>query len=354
MSLEKPLPPSIVASLDDLVLPSGDVFRDYIALDPRFLYPDQIMDFPLFVYHAGRRRFVLFKGEGEPIQRDQLERLSRGGRRPVFISHTHAAQFTRFLSENLSQILTDSSLPIMEKTNRFQTLATSIMQSLFESPPDMQTFIATAKNVSDTLVELITSEPASIAQLNGLRSYDYYTYSHSLNVCVLGIGLYRQIESDVPQLKIQDLTRGLLLHDIGKCDIPHNVTNKAGALSEEEWCIMRSHPQKGYERLESDTTLTADAHQVSLSHHEAADGSGYPNGLTRDTIPLTSRICKVVDVYDALTSNRSYKTRLTPFDSLQLMMNKMKDQIDQDILKEFIHFLFNMGKIQLSQLHRER
>lgn len=81
------------------------------------------------------------------------------------------------------------------------------------------------------------------------------------------------------------------------------------------------------------------------------DGSGYPNGLSQYTIPFMARICKIVDVYDALTSTRSYKTRLTPFDSLQLMIDKMLNQIDVNLLREFIFFLYNMCKIQTPHLN---
>lgn len=339
---------SVIASQDGLNLPPREIYQDYIVLDPRFLYSNQVTHFPLYLYDDQSRQFTLFKEEDDPIQQEKLDELMKGGRRPVFISKKNAAQFTQFLSEGLTQIVDDRLLSVEEKTNRFSTLATSVMQSLFESPPDGEEFIATAKNVSDALAQLICTEPSSIAQLNGLRSYDYNTYSHSLNVCVLGIGLFQQIEFNAPHFRIQDLTRGLLLHDIGKCDIPHELTNKPGALSEEEWQIMRTHPRKGYERLESDRGLSPDAHQVALFHHEAVDGSGYPQGLTQDSIPFTSRLCKVVDVYDALTSNRSYKSRLSPFDSLQLMMGSMQKQIDMDILKRFMLFLHSMGKIQLS------
>lgn len=134
------------------------------------------------------------------------------------------------------------------------------MQSLFESPPDDREFITAAKNVRDALVQLISSYPASIASLDGLRSYDYSTYSRGLNGCALGVGLYRQIEASVSHIQMIHLTRGLLLHDMGKCDIPRDLTYKSGALSEEEWRIMRIHPLRGYEGLKNDQELTLDSH----------------------------------------------------------------------------------------------
>ncbi len=336
----------IITSLEGLLLPPQEVYKGYLVLDPRFLYPDQVIPFPLYVYHYGRNRFVLFKQAGDSISKEQLMELSHQGRHAVFIQHCHSEPFTRFLSEDLSQIVGDEALPVEEKTNRFHTIAVSVMQSIFETPPVMEELLKTARNVSNALSDLILHEPTSMAFLNAIRGYDYTTYTHSLNVCALGIGLYRHLETQVPPIKIRELTRGLLLHDIGKCDIPLELIQKPGELSDEEWRIMRSHPLRGYIRLEKDAHLSDEAHQLVLFHHESVDGSGYPNGLTKDMIPLSSRICKVVDVYDALTSNRCYKARIPPFESLHLMMHKMKFQIDQEILKEFVIFLQSMSKMK--------
>ena len=114
------------------------------------------------------------------------------------------------------------------------------------------------------------------------------------------------------------------------------------SIEGDEFKIMKTHTTSGYEKLAADEGLSDDSRQISLFHHEAWNGSGYPHGLKGADIPLTSRICKICDVYDALTSKRCYKNEKSPFDSLQLMKTEMKDHLDYDLLMDFINFL---GKV---------
>ncbi|RJP20941.1 MAG: HD domain-containing protein [Candidatus Omnitrophota bacterium] len=335
------------SSTDEFVLPQDGDILEYITLDPAFLLADKVCGFPIYLYHPGRDRFVLFKSDGTKISQDTLEILSKGGRRPVFVPRANSYELNHYLSENLTKIVEDPNVQVEEKTQKFHTMAQMVMKSLFESPPDMDSFLVTSKNVSDSIAMLLTTEPQAILLLNNLRSYDYYTYSHSMNVCVLSVGLFQEIQKKCTPDHVRDLSRGVLLHDIGKCDIPTELTNKRGPLSEAEWEIMRSHTTKGFQRLMDDSEMTDDTRYVALYHHEAVDGSGYPTGKKNDQLPLTSRICKVVDVYDALTSKRSYKDGMTPFEALQIMTKEMKSKLDQDILKEFVLFLQKMGKLRV-------
>lgn len=322
----------------------------YIPLDPAQLNPDRACDFPLYLFHSGRNRYVLFKAQGDPIRCDQLELIAKSGCRFVFVPAEFGLQVQKFLSEGLDALVKNSSMPVEEKTNRFHSLASSVMHNLFDSQPDNREFVETARYVSDSLAVLMVEEPHSIWHLNQLRSYDYYTYSHSMNVCVLSLGLYRQLNSRLTTGQVQDFARGVLLHDIGKCDIPMELTNKRGPLTPSEWIVMRSHTTQGYERLACDTDLSDDARHISLLHHEAIDGSGYPTGKSKDSIPYTSRVCKVVDVFDALTSRRSYKGKMSTFDALRIMASDMKLKIDQELLREFVVFLDRMGKMNVRKV----
>lgn len=332
---------------DEFQMPDSPEAYKYIPLDPKYLHPSGACEFSIYVYHPGRNRFVMFKKEDASIQKDQIDTLTKGGRQPIFVPHEYSYQLNEYLSENLSEIVDDPNLPLEEKTEKFHTMATSVMKGLFENPPDNETFVRTAKNVSDATSELIVHGPKAISQLNALRSYDYYTYSHSMNVTVLSLGLYQELVPNATMEQIKDLTRGVLLHDIGKRDVPTELTNKRGPLTESEWDVMRSHTTKGYERLDSDKDLSDDSRYVSLYHHEAVDGTGYPTKIKISEIPFTSRVCKVCDVYDALTSRRSYKNGMKPFETLQIMQQEMKTKIDQDILKQFIMFLQKMGKLNV-------
>ncbi len=318
---------------------------DYISIETKYFNAGQVTDFPLYLYVPGKHQYVLFKGASSPIKQEQMDQLHESGRERLFVPKTNAKELTQFLSGNLSQIIDNPSLPIEEKTKQFHTLASSVMQDLFETSPDSPEFFSTAQNVSDSMANLISSEPKAISELYRLRQYDYYTFSHCMNVCVIGVGLYQKIQSEVPFVQRHDLTRGLLLHDIGKCDIPNEIINKNGKLSDEEWAIMKSHPEKGFDLLAADKELSEDSRSVALHHHEAFDGSGYPHGLKDFKIPMTSRICKIVDVFDALTTKRSYKPAMPAFEALNFMIKKMKGQLDKEILQKFVLFLQHIGQL---------
>jgi len=325
-------------------LPDATKEEEFFPLDANELLGKEASRFPIYIYNEERKRFVLFKLADESIPHERLSALTKDGKRPVFVPRSHGTELSMMLSDNLAGIVNDASLPSEIKTSRIHSLSVAVMQNLFEANADSEVFIGASKNVSNSVADLMLNEPDAVSQLTTLRNYDYYTFSHSLNVCVLALGLYQFMNPNESANSIRDLSRGMLLHDIGKCDVPTDLTNKKGSLSDDEWDVMKSHTVKGYERLAIDIDLSGDSRTVSLLHHEACDGSGYPHGKPMQNIPFTSRLCKVVDVYDALTSRRSYKPSLKPFEALQMMATEMKQQVDQEILKQFILFLDQVSK----------
>jgi HD-GYP domain-containing protein (c-di-GMP phosphodiesterase class II) len=324
--------------------PNSNSVEEYFPLDANELLGKEASKFPIYLYNEERKRFVLFKSADESIPHDRLDAITKEGKRSVFVPRSHGTELSMMLSDNLAGIVNDNSIPVEEKTVRIQSLSIAVMQNLFDANADSEVFVGASKKVSDSVADLMLNEPDAVSQLTTLRKYDYYTFSHSMNVCVLALGLYQFMNPNESADSIRDISRGMLLHDIGKCDVPTDLTNKKGSLSPDEWDVMKSHTVKGYERLAVDIELSGDARTVSLMHHEACDGSGYPTGKPLQHIPFNSRLCKVVDVYDALTSRRSYKSSLKPFEALQMMASEMNKQIDQEILKQFILFLDQVSK----------
>jgi diguanylate cyclase (GGDEF)-like protein/putative nucleotidyltransferase with HDIG domain len=127
---------------------------------------------------------------------------------------------------------------------------------------------------------------------------------------------------------------GALLHDVGKLIVPAEVLNKPGKLTDEEWALVRSHPTVGVEML-ADTEFPWDVRPIVESHHERWDGRGYPAGLAGDEIPLTARILCVADVYDALTSVRSYKRALTHDEAMAILRQDVGTMFDPTVFALF-------------------
>jgi putative nucleotidyltransferase with HDIG domain len=142
------------------------------------------------------------------------------------------------------------------------------------------------------------------ALTKALEMRDHETEGHSRRVVQYSLSLAQKL--GVLEEELVPIMRGALLHDIGKIGIPDNILRKQGPLNDEEWVIMRQHPRIGYEMLKGIDFLQG-AVPIILHHHERWDGSGYPTGLSGETIPLGARIFAVADAYDAITSDRPYR-----------------------------------------------
>jgi len=198
-----------------------------------------------------------------------------------------------------------------------------------------------ALNASDALpiVEEITSSvirnPGALISLARLKDKDNYTYMHSVAVCALMVSLARLLGLNNEQIHEAGLAG--LMHDIGKTMSPPDILNKPGKLTDAEFQVMKNHPVDGHKILLASNGIRSDvALFVCLHHHEKVDGSGYPDGLTNEQISLYAKMGAVCDVYDAITSNRPYKSGWEPAESIRKMAEWSHGHFDQRIFEAFV------------------
>jgi putative nucleotidyltransferase with HDIG domain len=165
---------------------------------------------------------------------------------------------------------------------------------------------------------------------------DGETEGHSRRVVALTMNLARKL--GVAGEKLTHMRRGALLHDIGKMAIPDGILLKSGKLSKEEWQIMKTHPKLAYEML-SEINYLKPALKIPYSHHERWDGSGYPQGLAGEEIPLEARIFAVVDVWDALQSDRPYRNAWSEKKTIQYLKDQAGKEFDPNIVAEFLDLI---------------
>ncbi len=163
----------------------------------------------------------------------------------------------------------------------------------------------------------VLRNPGALISLARLKTADDYTFMHSVAVCALMIALARQLGLDEAQ--VRDAGMAGLLHDLGKAMIPLEVLNKPGKLTDEEFDLVKTHPEEGYKLLLEGSGVSEMTKDVCLHHHEKIDGSGYPKGLNGETMSLFAKMGAVCDVYDAVTSNRPYKAGWDPAESIKRM-----------------------------------
>jgi len=154
------------------------------------------------------------------------------------------------------------------------------------------------------ITESILRNPGALVGLLRIKSKDDYTFLHSVSVCALLVAFCRSRGIDAATTHQAGL--GGLLHDTGKALVPDSVLNKPGPLSPEEFIQIKRHPRDGYDILRQSPEVGAIPLDITLHHHERRDGSGYPDQLAGDAISELAQMAAIVDVYDPLTSDRSY------------------------------------------------
>jgi putative nucleotidyltransferase with HDIG domain len=177
-----------------------------------------------------------------------------------------------------------------------------------------------------------TYDQTLAALMSALDARDRETEGHSLRVSNLTAKLGEALNFSHDQLKV--LERGSLLHDIGKIGITDTILHKPAPLSEEEWKLMRHHPDIGAKIVEGIPFLE-DTIPLIRHHQERWDGTGYPDGLCREEIPILARVFSIVDAFDALTSNRPYRQKISVLDAMAYIDEQTGILFDPEIVKVF-------------------
>lgn len=187
--------------------------------------------------------------------------------------------------------------------------------------------------VARELIEEILSRKNVMIGLVDIKSFDDYTYQHSVNVAVIALVL--GIKMNFHKYELFDLCIGALLHDIGKVFVPSEILNKPGKLTEEERKIIEEHPESGYEYLKGSYDVSVPARIIVLQHHERIGGQGYPEGREGERISILAKIVAVADVYDAMTSARVYRKALSPNEVLEYIMANGGTKFDYKVVQAF-------------------
>lgn len=191
---------------------------------------------------------------------------------------------------------------VQRATEAIQRSKRVIMRMFGEARMGKAVALRDVEPIVDEIAESVIRDAAAMIKVTRLKRKNEYTYLHSVAVCALMINLGRQL--GLAESLTRDLGIAGLMHDIGKMSVPGTVLDKPGSLNNDEFEIIRAHPQKGHELLLMTEGISPIALDVCLHHHERVDGTGYPFGLTAEQLSLHARMGAVCDVYDAVTSRR--------------------------------------------------
>jgi len=310
---------------------------EYLPVDLSSLKTDTKVgcDLYLLVKSGADSRYILYcRGDAifESSKREMLlgKNISR-----LFITKEDQQKYYEYLENNFQSIISDTKLSSDEKTKIVHGAATNIVKDLFNDPRSGS--IERTKTFAYNMVDYVLKDTSAAQSLLKIAVHEYYTYTHCVNVAAVGTLFAKDLGLEDKDLK--GLCSGILLHDVGKTKISTDILNKKGKLTKEEFDEIKKHPELGAEVLDETGTEFKEERIITLQHHENYDGSGYPYGLAKNEIHPCGKIARIIDVYDALTTKRSYADAIRPFAALLEMRNNMLNCFDNELFKEFIHFL---------------
>lgn len=186
----------------------------------------------------------------------------------------------------------------------------------------------------DPMIDSITRNPDACIWLARMKQQDSYTYQHSVGASIWAVALGRQL--GLPRADLRSLAIGGLLFDVGKLGVPADLLRATRKLSDEEFAQVRNHVDRGVDMIQSSGLMNRDVLDMVAHHHERHDGSGYPNGLAGDNIPIYARIAAIVDCYDAITSHRSYARAIPPSVAIKMLYEWRDIEFQAELIEEFI------------------
>lgn len=193
------------------------------------------------------------------------------------------------------------------------------------------------ESISENLYSKLNDCGSLIDCVNSVRIADEYTYSHMINVSIYSMLIAKWMGMSKEQIK--DVVMAGILHDVGKSRIPLEILNKKGSLTESEFKIMKKHTVYGFEIIKDNKDISMDVKRAVVMHHEKENGLGYPYGIKGSQKNIYSKILTVADIFDAITSNRVYKRRQTPFSAFRELERIKYDVVDPIVM---MTMLFNM------------
>lgn len=204
----------------------------------------------------------------------------------------------------------------------------------------------------EDIIELVKKNQNVLSSLSTLKTYDRYTFSHSINVFFLS--MMTGYKFSFSKVQLLDLGMSALLHDIGKASIPKRILNKKTKLTNLELEIVKTHASNGYFFVKENIRIPDISFVGILYHHEKFDGTGYPVGVKGEKIDIFGRIIAIADVYDAITSDRPYRKALTHSKAMDCICANSGKYFDPQVVNAFADCveafseLFTSGKIKLT------
>lgn len=329
-----------INDISDLDIDVNEITTGFLAIKIRSLFPETALPCDIFCLRQGGSSNEI--GLGKLFSKEQLcnaslyRYLIDQEVNEVYIRCEDEETFNEYLNRHSQEALHSGETPPERKAELLYDQAELIVKKVFRERPSRTNIGIGQQLVAQFSTHVLTDRVTSQAMLS-LFSKDYYTFSHCVQVAILGMSLCKFLGWKTKE--VEDFGLGAIFHDIGKSAIDERILNKPGKLDKEEFDLIKRHPLLGYQQIRHTQSMTKDQLSVVLQHHEALDGSGYPDRLKEFQIHKYARVARIVDIYDALTSRRAYKEALSTEKALRIMNEEMRHTLDIRLFEAFTKFV---------------
>jgi HD-GYP domain-containing protein (c-di-GMP phosphodiesterase class II) len=304
--------------------------RNFLPIYLETLRLDTILDFDLYIRAASEP--ILYRSKNLPFTDTTKGKLLDSRVTRLYVKPDQKGNYQRYIEQNLNLIIEDDKVPEPKKAGILYETSKGLVKDVLANPT-LGDNIRRSKDLVANTVEYILRGREAFLNLLRITSFDYYTYTHSVNVCTFTVALAQKIGFNDRE-SLGNLGVGALLHDVGKVKIPERIIKKRSALSAAEFAVMKKHPGFGNDILRESNLLVEESYIPVLQHHERLNGSGYPRGLKEKEIHEFGKLIAIADVFDALTTQRVYQAAMETYPALKLMY-EMNEHFDDRYLREF-------------------
>jgi putative nucleotidyltransferase with HDIG domain len=305
-----------------------ETIADFIPVSVTTLVPADAAGMNLY-----RRRdngsFALYCSSEIPLHQDDLDHLGIRGVKQLYIESGSRECYQNYLRNLIEPGDHDPAVSLTARTGALNNVVRDVLESTFKQEDTNET-VAALSHLGSVTAEIVTHDEFAANDLFRVLHHDYATFSHSANVAFYAGMLADKLGLD--QQDVQLITTGGLLHDLGKLAIDEKILSKPGRLDEAEFRAIKMHPTVGFEQLGHREDLTDGQLMMVYQHHERLDGKGYPVGVVEDEIHPWAKICAVVDVFEALTSYRPYRSPMPKTRALEILESDRGKAFDPEVL----------------------
>lgn len=313
---------------------SEDLFPIPLAV----MQPGTMAPVDLYILYDQTGHYILYKRAQTRLPNEIRDRLIEHGVEKLYLRKKDEDSYYAYVEENIHSIIRDDLMPPDKASQLVYESSARVMENAFEDPRSGKNLRRAHRMVEATVLSIL-KDPEALWHMTSMASHDYYTYTHCVHVSMFLVTASRDVLGIADSETLQTIGLGGLFHDIGKSEIPEAILNKPGKLTAQEFDIVKKHPELGVDVVGRDRRMNRMAMRLVQSHHEHFDGGGYPHGLLGEGISRVCRLSTIIDVYDALTTNRAYARAREPYKALELMTDQMADQFDMAMLRQFVKFL---------------